>query len=149
MDDLTKQIQDILTRRGNYIHGRDSEDTGMTYTSIIEWKEESGMISSSPPDENTTQQNSDGPPNPPPTHDVNEYCQQWYKTGYDYWEDESKCPATVDGVLGGFAVLSKRDMEGSAKFIRYLKSNIRPELKLTQEENGGIPTRACECGAGM
>ena len=78
----------------------------------------------------------------------NETRKQWYTTGYNYWENEVNCPATIDGVLGGFASLSKRDLEGSADFMRYLKSTIRPELKLTQEDNGGIPTRACECGAG-
>mmetsp|Transcript_42269 Transcript_42269/g.89900 ORF Transcript_42269/g.89900 Transcript_42269/m.89900 type:complete len:295 (+) Transcript_42269:107-991(+) len=133
--DLTNQIQDILVRAGNYIHGRDSEDAGVTYTSIVEWKEGSGMISSTSP-EGTRQQND-------------ETRRQWYETGYDFWEDESNCAATVDGVLGGFACISKRDLEGSADFVRYLKSNIRPELNLTEEENGGVPTRACECGAGI
>jgi hypothetical protein len=121
--DLTNQIQDILCRAGNYIHGRDSDDdTGVvTYASIETcWNKQR----------------------------KNETRQHWYKTGYDYWEDEANCPATIDGVLGGFASLSKRDLEGSADFIKYLKLTIRPELKLTQEDNGGIPTRACECGAG-
>lgn len=134
--DLTNQIQDILGRKGNYIHGRDSEDTGMTYRSIIEWKAQSGMSSSSPT-------SSDGS-----KLQQSETRQQWYKTGFDYWEDESNCAATVDGVLGGFACLSKRDLEGSADFIRHMKDTVRPELKLTKEENDGVSTRACECGAG-
>jgi len=133
--DLAHQIQDILCRGGNYIHGRDSDDdTGVTYASIIEWKEEIGMTSLSCECGNKQRQN--------------ESRQQWYKTGYNYWENEVNCPATIDGVLGGFASLSKRDLEGSADFLRYLNSTIRPELKLTQEDNGGNPTRACECGAG-
>jgi hypothetical protein len=133
--DLTHQIQDILCRGGNYIHGRDADDdTGETYASIIEWKEEIGMTLLSGECGNKQRQN--------------ETRQQWYTTGYNYWENVVNCPATIDGVLGGFASLSKRDLEGSADFMRYLKSTIRPELKLTQEDNGGIPTRACECGAG-
>ena len=133
--DLTNQIQDILFRAGNYIHGRDSDDdSGMTYESIIEWKEMADMIPSSGTCGNEQKRN--------------ETRQRWYKTGYDYWEDESNCPATVDGVLGGFASLSERDLEGSADFVRDLKRTIRPGLKLNQEDNDGIPTRACECGAG-
>ncbi|KAL7544019.1 hypothetical protein ACHAXR_013471 [Thalassiosira sp. AJA248-18] len=136
MDSTSRRIQDILVRQGQLIHGRDSEDdTGMTYTSIIEWKEKSGLLPSTTSSEGNQHQN--------------ETRQQWYETGYDYWEDESKCPATVDGVLGGFASLSKRDLEGSADFIRNMRSSIRPELKLTKEDNNGVPTRACECGAGI
>jgi hypothetical protein len=133
--DLTNHIQGILLRAGNYIHGRDSDDDdGMKYESIVEWKERIEMASSSGARGNKQRHN--------------DTRQQWYKTGYDYWENESNCPATVDGVLGGFASLSKRDLEGSTEFIRHLKSTIRPELKLTKEDNDGIPTRACECGAG-
>lgn len=136
--DLTNRIQDVLSKTGNYIHGRDSENDDIMYTSISEWKKVCGLSSSSTDDNQQEQQQQ-----------VNdETRQKWYETGYDYYEDESKCPATVDGVLGGFACLSKRDLEGSSDFVRYLKSNIRPELKLTKEENDGVSTRACECGAG-
>mmetsp|Transcript_3820 Transcript_3820/g.8427 ORF Transcript_3820/g.8427 Transcript_3820/m.8427 type:complete len:298 (+) Transcript_3820:43-936(+) len=136
--DLTYQIHEALTKAGNYIHGRDSEDAGLKYASIAEWKEESGMVvaSSSSTQSSGSSSNEDA-------------RRQWYKKGYEYWENESNCAATVDGVLGGFACLSKRDLEGSIDFVRYLKSSIRPELKLTKEENDGAPTRACECGAGI
>lgn len=135
---VTKQIQDILASAGNHIHGVDSQDDDMTYTSIIEWKEQIEMPSSSATSvtEDTTKQ-----------HTKNR--QKWYKTGYDYYEDESNCPATVNGVLGGFASISNIDLEGSINFMRYLKSSMRPELMLTKEENDGFPTRACECGAGI
>lgn len=129
--DLTNQIQNILSKAGNYIHGRDSEDDNATYTSIIQWKDESGLV-----DETGT-------------NTSDETRRQWYRTAYVYYETESTCPATVDGVLGGFANLSKRDLEGSRSFIQYLISSIRPELKLTKEENDGLPTHACECGAGI
>lgn len=129
--DLTNQIQNILSKAGNYIHGRDSEDDNATYTSIIQWKDESGLV-----DETGT-------------NTSDETRRQWYRTAYVYYETESTCPATVDGVLGGFANLSKRDLEGSRNFIQYLISSIRPELKLTKEENDGLPTHACECGAGI
>jgi hypothetical protein len=139
--DTTKQIQDILLRAGNYIHGKDADDVALTYSSIIEWKESIGLSCLS-----TTARNSDRCDDDNLRNDKSR--QQWYKTGFDYWEDESNCPATVDGVLGGFACLSKTDLDGSSDFMTYLKSTIRPELKLTEEDNGGNPTRACECGAG-
>lgn len=107
--DITNQIQGLLLKSGDKIHGRDSDydDTGVTYESIIEWKEEIR------------------------TEDDR---RSWYEHAFDYWEDETNCTPDIDGVLGGFAILSTLA--------------IRPELKLTQEENGGVPTRACECGAG-
>ena len=119
--EITNQIQDMLQKAGKKIHGRDSDydDTVVTYESIVEWKKEIR------------------------TEDDR---RSWYEHAFDYWEEN--CTATVDGVLGGFASLSTQDLEGSADFIRHLKSTIRPELKLTHEENGGVPTRACECGAG-
>jgi hypothetical protein len=40
--DITIQIQGLLLKAGEKIHGRDSDydDTGVSYESIIEWKEE-------------------------------------------------------------------------------------------------------------
>ena len=70
--DITNQIQAILNRAGNYIHGKDSDNENMKYESISEWKEES---------ESTTTK------------------QQWYKTGYDYYENETTCPATGKDML--------------------------------------------------
>lgn len=152
--DITNQVQNILSKAGNFIHGKDSEDNEI-YSSIVEWKQESGLLAASANadasnnncNDDTTkhastviEQNSNSqPPN----------RQEWYKTGYDYWEDEANCPATVDGVLGGFACLSQRDLKGSNKFLTDLKSQIRPELKFSMEENEGLPTCACECGAGV
>ena len=76
--DITNQIQAILNRAGNYIHGKDSDDDNLKYESIAEWKEES---------ETTTKQ-------------------QWYKTGYDYYENETTCPATGKFALVLFCVNS-------------------------------------------
>lgn len=127
--DSTKEIEGILLRAGNYINGRDSDDPTLTYDSIMEWRESIGLTCAQEQRNDTSRH-------------------EWYTTGFDYWEDESNCPATVDGVLGGFSCLSKKDLDGSMEFMRYMKSTLRPELKFTVEENGGTPTRACECGAG-
>jgi hypothetical protein len=127
--DSTKEIEGILLRAGNYINGRDSDDPTLTYDSIMEWRESIGLACAQQQRNDTSRH-------------------EWYNTGFDYWEDESNCPATVDGVLGGFSCLSKKDLDGSMEFMRYMKSALRPELKFTAEENGGNPTRACECGAG-
>ena len=138
--DSTHQIQRILLRAGNCIHGRDSDDPSLKYSSIMEWKESIGLSAClsavSNTDSGIQQRHKDTS------------RQAWYKTGFDYWEDEANCPATVDGVLGGFSCLSKKDLDGSMEFMRYLKTTLRPGLKFTEEENGGTPTRACECGAG-
>ena len=71
----------------------------------------------------------------------------WYRCGHRHYEEG--VDATVDGMLGGFARITGTDLDGSARFIRDVKRRIRPELRLTAEENGGRPTVACECGAGI
>lgn len=134
--DLSDQIEQILLKRGNYINGHDSEDTDLTYSSIAEWKACTFYNES---DASTS--------NPKEASEKSQLQNKWYQTGYDYYEDESKCPATVNGVLGGFACLSSQDLKGSRDFMLYLQS-IRPELKMTREENGGVDTYALECGAG-
>lgn len=137
MTDITQQIEDALKNNGDPINGKDSDDDSLHYPSITEWKRSIGMLVHAE-DQNTT------------TSTISTKSrQQWYKTGLGYWENEDTCPATVNGMLGGFASISKRDLEGSAQFIRYCKSKIRPELKLFSDENADVPTCACECGAGI
>lgn len=147
--DITQQIQDILLKAGNAINGRDAEDLedeGPTYDSIVEWKSTVLMIAD---DNGDTTKSADSRS----THHAKEpfssedLRQQWYKTGHDYYEDESNCPATVDGVLGGFANLSPRDLKASEKFLKKLQ-RMRPEFKMTKSENGDVDTYALECGAG-
>ncbi len=185
--DITHRVQAILFKAGNHIHGRDSEESELTYSSIVEWKQVSGLltvpmagatVNDDYDDDNdkpkkeldTRLENSETNINcdvdrnsksrsrseckceSNHVHDNNTRSseppnrKEWYQTGYNYWEDESNCPATVDGVLGGFASISQKDLQGSEKFLMDLKSEIRPELKFERE--GGATTRACECGAG-
>ncbi|GMH83156.1 hypothetical protein TrVE_jg3742 [Triparma verrucosa] len=63
---------------------------------------------------------------------------KWYSDATAYWEETENCPATVDGVLGGFAELSPPDVKGSLPFIDVLQSTF----KVGNE-------KACDIGAGI
>jgi len=138
----TQHIQDILLKAGNAINGHDSEDSDMIYSSIAEWKASALYGNDACTSNNGANDISKS------TNDAQCLRQQWYKTGYEYYQDEAKCPATVNGVLGGFAWLSQRDLEGSKHFLQHLQV-IRPEFKVDKEHNGGVDTYALECGAGV
>ena len=145
--DITLQIQNILLKAGNAINGRDAddmEDEEPTYDSIVEWKSTVLVV-----DDNgdTTESAESQSPRAAEPLTSEALRQQWYKTGHDYYEDESKCPATVDGVLGGYSNLSPRDLKASEKFLKKIQV-IRPEFKMKTSENGGLVTYALECGAG-
>jgi hypothetical protein len=45
----------------------------------------------------------------------------WYNNALGYW---NACDATIDGMLGGFGVLTERDVRGSINFLNNL-SKIR------------------------
>ena len=63
----------------------------------------------------------------------------WYSRAFNYWESETNCPITDDGVLGGYGKLTPKDVEGSNAFIDKL-STIRPDLRFDI---------AADCGAGI
>jgi protein N-terminal methyltransferase len=136
MADITQQIEGALKKQGNPINGKDSEDDSLHYLSITEWKRSIGLLNG---EHDTTKTAATAAKS----------RKKWYNQGLGYWEDAQTCPATVNGMLGGFANISKQDLAGSAQFITYIKSNIRPALKLTSDDNAGVPTCACECGAGI
>lgn len=64
---------------------------------------------------------------------------QFYSTAFNFWENESNCPLSDDGVLGGYGKLTPADVQGSNLFLDSLLA-IRPELKLDI---------AADCGAGI
>ena len=45
------------------------------------------------------------------------YRKTWYTKAIAYWENNEEVPATVDGVLGGFAVLDAPDVRASRRFL--------------------------------
>ncbi|CAB9509881.1 Lys N-methyltransferase 1 [Seminavis robusta] len=67
--------------------------------------------------------------------------QVWYDKATDWYEEN--CPATVDGVLGGFASISEIDLKGSHAFLQELQQQQQqPTLDWTLGAG-------CECGAGI
>ncbi len=45
------------------------------------------------------------------------YRKTWYTKAIAYWENDAEVPATVDGVLGGFASLDAPDVRASRRFL--------------------------------
>ena len=45
------------------------------------------------------------------------YRKTWYTKAIAYWENDAEVPPTVDGVLGGFAVLDAPDVRASRRFL--------------------------------
>lgn len=45
------------------------------------------------------------------------YRETWYAKAIDYWENTPAVPCTVDGVLGGFAMLDAPDVRASRRFL--------------------------------
>lgn len=87
-----KDVQKRLIKAKGAISGTDSTDK--VYTDIEElWRYEFKKKS----------QRSDRAP--------------WYQKGFDYWESESNCPTTDNGVLGGYGFLTPVDTRESNIFL--------------------------------
>lgn len=109
---VSGSVTDALAQSQEVVHGSDSE--GRTYATIGEmWKAEGVRAGGT----NST----------------------WYGRATDYYEEN--CPASLDGVLGGFASISNLDLEGSRKFLERIKKD-RPLLDWSAGSG-------CECGAGI
>uniref|UniRef100_M4BKJ4 Alpha N-terminal protein methyltransferase 1 n=1 Tax=Hyaloperonospora arabidopsidis (strain Emoy2) TaxID=559515 RepID=M4BKJ4_HYAAE len=65
---------------------------------------------------------------------------RWYTSAHDYWNDETNCPTTDDGVLGGFAHVSGVDIRESKRFLKHVRDTVRPEW---------VCYAAADCGAGI
>eukprot|EP00241_Pyramimonas_parkeae_P023394 CAMPEP_0114285158 /NCGR_PEP_ID=MMETSP0059-20121206/5032_1 /TAXON_ID=36894 /ORGANISM="Pyramimonas parkeae, Strain CCMP726" /LENGTH=265 /DNA_ID=CAMNT_0001406027 /DNA_START=36 /DNA_END=833 /DNA_ORIENTATION=+ len=66
---------------------------------------------------------------------------QWYKKGIDYW---ATVPATVDGVLGGYGMVTSADVAASAIFLK--KVFTEPLKQAARKERSLV---ALDCGAGV
>ena len=64
---------------------------------------------------------------------------RWFNNAYDFWEDETNCPVTDDGVLGGYGKITPEDVKGSNLFLDQL-AVARPNLRFDH---------AADCGAGI
>ncbi|POM63020.1 UPF0351 protein c [Phytophthora palmivora] len=65
---------------------------------------------------------------------------KWYASAHEYWDDETNCPLTDNGVLGGFAHVSGVDIRESKRFIKHVRDTVRPEW---------VCHAAADCGAGI
>lgn len=165
---LIQRIESYLTSRYSVSCGRDTHDN--EYDSIIDFWQDRGLLTynyrnSNNPHDSESDENQ--PCNNTRTHD------NWYKKSHEYWQDETNVEPTIDGMLGGFSVLSERDLVASRKFMDViLKSRCRgiitsnsdrTESKtalydkdgnlITDTEkissNVSVQSRSCECGAGI
>lgn len=123
---LIHRIQTYLTQKFQVYSGTDSD--GNEYESIEEFWKSQGFLDD---DDN----------------DDDDDRIQWYKASHRYWEHESNAPATIDGMLGGFSVLSERDLIASEKFLKTVLT--QKPLLYEKIKDPQIATRACECGAGI
>ena len=139
--DLIHRIQDHLTKKFQVYCGKDN--VGLEYETIEEFWRYEGFFcqhqdadADADSDENkTTTTTTTTAPTP-----------QWYNTSHSYWETEENVKPTIDGMLGGFAVLSDRDLAASRTFIDKVLASI-PILK--DRIDNDASSRSCECGAGI
>ena len=144
---LIKTIEEKLTKQFKVICGSDTYDNEYDTIEEMWWSER--ILSSVPIDKNDknnkkTEMNYE--------ESGGEGRTEWYGKAQSYWQNESNAPATIDGMLGGFADLSERDLKFSQLFVEEL-CRSRSKLRISRDSNdysGGVePTRCCECGAGI
>lgn len=117
---LIQRIQNHLTSKFSVFCGQDTDEK--QYDSIEEFWRHHGFL------------------------DKENNVARWYKSSKDYWDTETNAPATIDGMLGGWSVLSEPDLAASKQFLQDV-IRLRPLLNKRIQSN--YETRACECGAGI
>jgi protein N-terminal methyltransferase len=140
--DLINRIQDSLTKKFQVYSGKDTN--GIHYESIQEMWQQEGFLSQD--DDKVVKK-------VPQLSGMNENSlPQWYNKSHEYWHTESNVPATIDGMLGGFATLSSRDLEASRLFLKEIVEE-QPLLKKIFHNREQVDEkdvcRSCECGAGI
>jgi len=139
---LIRRVQSNLTQKFKVYSGEDTD--GDEYESIEEMWISEGVIVPSETDQNVKVNSS------------------WYTKSHDYWQNnDTTVPATIDGMLGGYAALTERDLIGSRRFVEDLFCVRSQDLKARLLASGGRnhdnddevtierKTRCCECGAGI
>ena len=147
---MEPSIEATLAAAGKTCAGRDSE--GKEYGSISDmWKaeladgEEMKTASASTHDASATDATASADSTTSSTPATSALAAaaadelRWYSDANAYWEDEGNCPATVDGVLGGYGFISSIDVRTSTKFLKALRKKL-PSFGRT---------RALDCGAGI
>ena len=92
---ISGSVTEALTVSQEVVHGSDSE--GRKYSTIAEMWSSEGVSNGG----NTS---------------------SWYARASEYYEEN--CPASLDGVLGGFGSISNLDLEGSKKFLESFKRSV-------------------------
>ena len=98
---LIHRIQESLTKKFQVYSGKDTDD--LHYESIEEMWQKEGFLQSHPDTETVSEKKISSTSLDP----------QWYNKSHGYWHTSTNVPATIDGMLGGFATLSTRDLEAS------------------------------------
>jgi len=147
---LIQSIQEKLSKQFKIICGSDT--WGNEYESIEEmWCQERILVK--PTETTAATDNSIGSASPTLRLQSNDQVgrREWYAKSLDYWQNESNAPATIDGMLGGFAVLSDRDLTFSRNFMHELFHNECQELgsRISRQQKSAPDVACCECGAGI
>mmetsp|Transcript_5413 Transcript_5413/g.7446 ORF Transcript_5413/g.7446 Transcript_5413/m.7446 type:complete len:309 (-) Transcript_5413:61-987(-) len=141
---ITETVQNALLLSGHEIHGSDSNEE--RYDSIEEMWMAEGVLRKSPQTKKDTKNDDEDESMNIGLSKAGR--RKWYSRSSDFWDDEGTCPASVDGMLGGFASITDIDLDGSKKFLLDL-ANIRPDLALDNDDSEETTTCAVECGAGI
>mmetsp|Transcript_14729 Transcript_14729/g.21534 ORF Transcript_14729/g.21534 Transcript_14729/m.21534 type:complete len:305 (+) Transcript_14729:86-1000(+) len=137
---IVKAVQDNLSESKQEIHGSDSN--GKKYKTITAMWLSQGVLQKA---SSSKRSNSEDEIKNDEVGLCKSGRREWYSKSRDYWDDEDTCPATVNGMLGGFASISNIDLAASKQFLLDLAS-IRPALTFQSKE---YTTCAVECGAGI
>ena len=139
--ELIHRIQDALTKQFKVYSGKDTN--GIYYESIQDMWQQEGFLSQ---DEEAVKKST------PLVGTSKVSSPQWYNKSHAYWHKESNVPATIDGMLGGYATLSARDLQTSHLFLQDI-INERLLLKKRYDNREQVEDkeafRSCECGAGI
>ena len=146
---MIERIESYLTKGNHPINGTDDDDE-YEYHSILQFWKSVGILSfqsiTNNVDTTTTKSislSSSSTSSSLLTQDQDQDLDldqdscQWYEQASDHYEDQ---PATLQGMLGGFASLSPHDLSSSKTFLLHIQKYIKPNITFES---------ICDCGAGI